>query len=127
MKWIVSLALVTLLPVGATMAFAPQCSQHFAIHRRTRNQPAASLVNNNHNQEPGWLAAPHLLSSSKSSTPCDAPSDNDVVNVSTLVGRPDAAKILRSAVLTNVDGETIQLGDFMGDETSIVVFLRHLG
>ena len=124
MKWIVSYALVTSFPMGATMAFAPQCSQHFSIHRRTRNHPA---VNGNHNQERGWLAVPHLLASSKSSTPCDAPNDNDVVNVGTLVGRPDAAKILRSAVLTNADGEMIRLGDVMGDETSIVVFLRHLG
>ena len=124
MKCIVSYALVTLFPVGATMAFAPQCSQHFSVHRRTRNH---SAVNGNHNQERGWLAVPHLLASSKSSTPCDAPNDNDVVNVGTLVGRPDAAKILRSAVLTNADGEMIRLGDVMGDETSIVVFLRHLG
>jgi hypothetical protein len=37
------------------------------------------------------------------------------------------AKALRSATLTNADGELITLGDKMGKGTSIVVFLRHLG
>jgi len=36
-------------------------------------------------------------------------------------------KILRSAVLTDADGELVRLGDRMGEGTSIVVFLRHLG
>ena len=37
------------------------------------------------------------------------------------------AKLLRSAVLTNADGESVSLGDKMGPGTSVVVFLRHLG
>ncbi|CAJ1945971.1 unnamed protein product [Cylindrotheca closterium] len=48
-------------------------------------------------------------------------------------GRNDAipesvtAQSLRSAVLTNVDGELVRLDEKMGKGTSIVVFLRHLG
>jgi len=37
------------------------------------------------------------------------------------------AKALRSAILTDTDGVLISLGEKMGKETSIVVFLRHLG
>lgn len=39
------------------------------------------------------------------------------------------ANALRSAVLTNADGNLVRLGDKMGSDsdTSIVVFLRHLG
>jgi hypothetical protein len=37
------------------------------------------------------------------------------------------AKTLRSAVLTNADGESVRLGDKMGPGTSVVIFLRHMG
>jgi hypothetical protein len=37
------------------------------------------------------------------------------------------AKVLRSATLTDANGELVRLGDKMGKGTSIVVFLRHLG
>jgi hypothetical protein len=37
------------------------------------------------------------------------------------------AKALRSAVLTDADGNLVRLGEQMGTGTSIVVFLRHLG
>lgn len=51
--------------------------------------------------------------------PCAMP--NEVI--------PDTvtAKALRSAVLTNANGETVRLDDKMGSGTSIVIFLRHLG
>jgi hypothetical protein len=37
------------------------------------------------------------------------------------------AKLLRSTILKNADGEFVNLGEKMGKGTSIVVFLRHLG
>jgi hypothetical protein len=37
------------------------------------------------------------------------------------------ANALRSAVLTDADGNLVRLGEQMGKGTSIVVFLRHLG
>ena len=78
-----------------------------------------------------------LLSSDKegssSTTPCDTPSEEDVqAGAVDLVSQKGSAQLLRSAMLTNADGEKVQLGDSMGtsddaDGTSIVVFLRHLG
>ena len=37
------------------------------------------------------------------------------------------AQGLRSAILTNANGELVSLGEQMGKGTSVVVFLRHLG
>lgn len=37
------------------------------------------------------------------------------------------ASNIRSAEVTNVDGEIITLGEKMGKGTSLVIFLRHLG
>lgn len=39
----------------------------------------------------------------------------------------EKSAILRSTVLSNVQGKTILLGDTMGPDKSVVVFLRHLG
>lgn len=51
--------------------------------------------------------------------PCAGP--NDAI--------PDSvtAQSLRTAVLTNIDGDLVRLDEKMGQGTSIVVFLRHLG
>lgn len=37
------------------------------------------------------------------------------------------AKALRDAVLTNHIGDSVRLGDRMGNSVSLVIFLRHLG
>ena len=58
------------------------------------------------------------LSSTTVEPPCATP---DVIPESV------TAKALRAATLTGADGETVALGDKMGQGTSIVVFLRHLG
>uniref|UniRef100_A0A7R9VW40 Uncharacterized protein n=1 Tax=Pseudictyota dubia TaxID=2749911 RepID=A0A7R9VW40_9STRA len=55
--------------------------------------------------------------------PCDVDS---ALQVPDLVSAPGSADVLRSALLTNADGESVRLGDAMGSGTSIVVFLRHL-
>ena len=63
-----------------------------------------------------------VLSSTKTDTDgsiCAIPEDVNPVGVT--------ASVLRSAVLTNVDGDKIKLGDVMGSDTSVVIFLRHLG
>jgi hypothetical protein len=59
--------------------------------------------------------------------PCDMPSD-----VEEVIGTLKNSKSLRNAIVTNIDGEQIELGDMMGIEkdkpmTSVVVFLRHMG
>ena len=46
---------------------------------------------------------------------------DDVVDEAELVGK------LRSSTVTNINNELVSLGDIMGSEKSVVVFLRHLG
>jgi hypothetical protein len=53
-------------------------------------------------------------------TPCSTP-DNMIIPVDV------TAKALRSAIVTNANGEMVSLGEQMGKGASIVVFLRHLG
>jgi hypothetical protein len=55
----------------------------------------------------------------ETTTPCSTPDVSIPVDVT--------AKALRSAILTNANGEMVSLGEQMGKGTSIVVFLRHLG
>ena len=59
------------------------------------------------------------LAATTEGTPCDTP---DIA-----IPEGVTANVLRSAVLTNVDGQKVQLGDKMGSGTSIVIFLRHMG
>jgi len=49
------------------------------------------------------------------------------MSLQTAIPETVTAEALRSAVLTNSDGELVSLGEKMGQGTSIVVFLRHLG
>jgi len=70
-----------------------------------------------------------VLSSSalEEQQPCDMPSDMEEID-----GTLKNSKALRNAIVTNVDGEQIALGDMLGLEkdkpmTSVVVFLRHMG
>lgn len=80
----------------------------------------------------GFSGAPLHTSSSVSflsmttepNAPCDIPTD--VVNPD-LVSQKGSGKLLRSAMLTDADGELISLGSKMGQGTSVVVFLRHMG
>ena len=63
-----------------------------------------------------------------SSTPCEAPSDVEAAIL-------DNASALRNALVTNIKGEIVPLGDAMATsalsaktyDTSVVVFLRHMG
>jgi hypothetical protein len=65
-----------------------------------------------------------LHSANDEQTPCSAPVD---VASDDLVSQKGSGKLLRSARLTNVNGEKVSLGDHMGEDTSIVILLRHLG
>ena len=49
--------------------------------------------------------------------------DDDVDKAATPVG----ASVFRNSMLTDADGNVVKLGDKMGSEKSVVVFLRHLG
>jgi hypothetical protein len=61
--------------------------------------------------------------SSEENTVCDMP-DVDPTDLMSLKG---SAQALRSAMLTNAASELIPLGESMGQGSSLVVFLRHLG
>ena len=85
------------------------------------------------------ITTPSTSSSSSTSTsfslslsqqqqqPCDVPSDVD--DDATLLLKDSNS--IRNAIVTNVDGEKLSLGDLIGIEkdemTSVVVFLRHMG
>ena len=55
---------------------------------------------------------------------CDVPNE---INSVQLKDQPRGGKILRDLDLTAADGSIVNLGSKMGDGTSMVVFLRHLG
>jgi hypothetical protein len=60
----------------------------------------------------------------KTGAPCDIPQD---VESTSLMNQPNAGRILRSSVVTDINGDFIPLDRPMGKGTSVVVFLRHLG
>ena len=70
------------------------------------------------------LSVSRLQSTNNDSSVCDISSD---IKVPDLVNTKGSATILRNYnKLKNVNGEDIKLGDCMGRDTSIIVFLRHL-
>jgi len=79
--------------------------------------PPVSSTNSNRIYEPTTSS---LFGTTEEGSVCDIP-DNVVIPESVTAGS------LRSAVLTDVNGSQIKLGDKMGRGTSIVIFLRHMG
>lgn len=55
---------------------------------------------------------------------CEIPDfdDNNDMGVASL-----GASVFRNSIVTDVDGNAVKLGDRMGSQKSVVVFLRHLG
>ena len=70
-------------------------------------------------------AAGPLHSTEESTTPCAIPEGVDAAP--DLTSQPGSAQLLRSNVVTNAEGDFVQLGEAMGTGTSVVVFLRHFG
>lgn len=66
-----------------------------------------------------------LSSSSEQEQPCDIP--EEVKPLEDLTSRKGSAALLRSATLTNANGNLIKLDDPMTPGTSVVIFLRHMG
>ena len=62
-------------------------------------------------------------SASSTSSVCEVSSD---INIPDLVSTKGSASILRNSILKNANGDDVRLGDCMGNDTSIIVFLRHL-
>jgi len=67
----------------------------------------------------GHRSTTAVSSTANAEAPCAG--TNDVIPESV------TAQSLRTAILTNIDGDLIRLDEKMGKGTSIVVFLRHLG
>ena len=57
----------------------------------------------------------------------EAPCETSNADFKDLTNEPGSAQLLRQATLTNAKGELKNLGDIMGPNTSVVIFLRHLG
>ena len=87
---------------------------------------------------PGSVTAPSLnlcISSSsneeRSTTVCDIPSEFS--EAPTLVGVPNGANAIRSAVVTNSAGDFVRIGDAIkssgldANAPHVVIFLRHMG
>ena len=71
------------------------------------------------------VAAGPLHSTEESTTPCAMPEGVDAAP--DLTSQPGSVQLLRSNVVTNAEGDFVQLGEAMGTGTSVVVFLRHMG
>mmetsp|Transcript_4769 Transcript_4769/g.10517 ORF Transcript_4769/g.10517 Transcript_4769/m.10517 type:complete len:147 (+) Transcript_4769:121-561(+) len=92
------------------------------VHRR--------LLQQNLNHRTTGVPSPRSFSQSskrhaiEEGSVCDVSSPE--LEVPDLVATPGSAEILRGATLRNVSGDEVCLGDCMGEDVSIVVFLRHL-
>lgn len=105
-------ALVAGLTARSVGAFAP-------VATATRGLASAMV-----DAAPASCTVRWSSNSSESATICDVP--ENVQNLR-LVDQPQGGKILRDLDLTAVDGSKVNLGRQMGDGTSVVIFLRHLG
>ncbi len=103
---------------AAATVFAAASAAAFTI-QNTDNSKAMNLIGGRFR----GMKSPPLFTSTSSGAPCDIP---DVVPTD-LTSQQGSASLLRSAVLTNVDGESVSLDTLMGKEKSVVIFLRHMG
>lgn len=69
------------------------------------------------------LSVSKFQSNNDNSSVCDV---SDDIKVPNLVTKGSATILRNYNKLKNVNGDNIKLGDCMGRDTSIVVFLRHL-
>ena len=95
---------------GSATAFVHHQPKYYNIARLSSTFPTNRMLSTN------------LSEKSSTSSVCDV-SD---INIPDLVSTKGSASILRESVLKNVNGDNTRLGDCMGKDTSIIVFLRHL-
>mmetsp|Transcript_4776 Transcript_4776/g.7261 ORF Transcript_4776/g.7261 Transcript_4776/m.7261 type:complete len:145 (+) Transcript_4776:42-476(+) len=104
-------------------AFTPPTISYHVRHLTTTTK--TKTTNNTPSSSSFFVGSPSTTVTK--STPCaDDENDSTTLIVPDLVSSQGSANILRQAILTNVKGERVMLGDSMGSDTSIVVFLRHL-
>lgn len=95
--------------VGQSNAFTPPTSIHSNDAKFVATTTSKSYL----------MAMSTTEQEEATKSPCAMPDD--------VIPESVTAQGLRSAVLTNADGELVNLGEQMGQGKSIVVFLRHLG
>ena len=101
----------SLIALGLSLAICPPNVQSFQVQK-----PPSSSVRLFGEVE-----------SSSSATPCEVPEGVNMDEVASMVGKRGAGGILRSQIVTNSEGDFIPLASAMGEGTSIVIFLRHMG
>lgn len=80
----------------------------------------------------GFVSGPQATRWTRAASKVTVPQASSVVEAAPC-DMPDiapgtvSAKQLKTATVTNADGELVRLGDVMGNGKSVVVFLRHLG
>jgi hypothetical protein len=70
---------------------------------------------------------PRAVASARSTVCYSTPDETSIVQSVSLMDQPLGGKILQDLVVTAANGIRVRLGDAMGQGTSLVVFLRHLG
>ncbi len=103
---------------SATLLTASAVAAAFTIHTLNDNNRAVLSSSSSSTTKTRGTSL------SSTTTPCNIPQDIKPID---LVSQKGSASILRSVVLTNVDGDFISLGKLMGKGKSIIVFLRHMG
>jgi len=73
---------------------------------------------------PARTTPSHRRTARLSDAVCDVPD----LEVDSLVGVPNGAGAIKSAVLTNADGDFVRLDDVLArDKPNVVIYLRHMG
>jgi len=111
------------IPTVDSFAFTSQSHTGRLVNQRNNYATSTIQFLSNINDKNNRKQHKHnILSMSTSSSSSSLPSSSSNTQVKIAVSN------LRSAKLTNVNGEEVLLGDKMGtDGTNIVIFLRHMG
>mmetsp|Transcript_13483 Transcript_13483/g.17037 ORF Transcript_13483/g.17037 Transcript_13483/m.17037 type:complete len:114 (+) Transcript_13483:22-363(+) len=107
---------------AAATIFAAASAAAFTVQKTDNGRSINNVISENFNAM--TLPSSKLFSSTSGGAPCDIPDD---VVPTDLTAQKGSASLLRSAVLTNVDGDFVSLDRLMGKEKSVVIFLRHMG
>ncbi len=110
----------TLLAAAATSAAA------FTVHQNPTQQLLSSSTLLLKQQSTTSKFALHASTTKEEeATACEV--SEDAVPLADLSKQKGSASLLRSSVLTDVNGDFVSLGGMMGNQKSVVVFLRHMG
>ena len=117
-------AAAQLMNVRLAVAASSSAALSFVVHQP---KTPTHYHNYRHSRYSVAIASRRLHSTRPDASVCDVDLDS-TIQLPDLVTKKGSAAILRKATLQNVDGDKVLLGERMGtdDDTSIIVFLRHL-